>query len=262
VDPEHAPAFRERARCLTNRGQLGAALPDADRALALDPNDLDTALVRAEVLDRLGRTEEARRALRSIAARRPTAAEPWTRLQALAQRTGDAALAREAGERLRALSPAGVASAPPPEGAPLALLDRAILAGDLPAAQKLALRQRLPGAEIALRAVALGRSAIAREQAELLLGADPDDTSARIALVAVADLRGDLPAMAALMRAMPRRSRGPSALGRWLFADALRRRVGVEAALAWLGSGEAEAAPGDPLLAATEKRVRASLATR
>jgi hypothetical protein len=112
---------------------------------------------------------------------------------------------------------------------------------------------------VALRAVALGQRALARAQAELVLGADPGDASARIALVAVADLGGDLGAMAALMRTIPRATSKPSALGRWLFADVLRRRASADAALAWLGEARAGGAEEDPLLSATEKRVRAAL---
>ena len=258
ADPDHAPGYRERARCLSIRGEAVAAVADAERALALDPDDLDTALVRAAALDRAGRTEDARRALRSIAARRPSASQPWRELLALARRTSDAALAQECAERLRAL---GAATARPldPGSAALSRIDRAILDDDLPAAQKLALRQRLPGAEVALRAAALGLPALAREQAELVLGADPGDASARIALVAVADLRGDVGAISRLMQSMPRGSSSLSTLGRWLFADVLRRRVSAEAALAWLGEVRAEGAEADPLLAATAKRVRGAL---
>src|SRR5262249_6370554 len=116
------------------------------------------------------------------------------------------------------------------------------------------------GGELALRAAALGVLALAREQGELVLGADPADASARIALVAAADLRGDLGAIGDLMRAMPRALTPVSPLGRWIFADVLRRRVGAAAARAFLGGEVGEAREEDPLLAATEKRVREALA--
>jgi tetratricopeptide (TPR) repeat protein len=258
ADPTYGPLYRERARCLIRSGDLPAALADAERALALDPDDVDTALVRGTVLDRLGRTDDARRALRAVTARRPAASEAWRLLQALAQRTGDAALARECAEHVDGLT--REAGAPFPEPS-LAAIDRALVAGDLADARRRALKQRLPSAEVALRAVALGRSALGREQAELVLGADPADTSARIALVAAADLRGDTTTVDALMRSMPRHTTTPSPLARCLFAEVLRRRVGAEAALAWLGPAGA-AAEGDALLTATEKRVRAALAAR
>jgi tetratricopeptide (TPR) repeat protein len=259
ADPSFGPLYRERARCLSRFGDLHGALEDAERALALDPEDVDTALVRATILERVGRRDEARRALRSVTVRRPAATEAWILLRDLAERSGDVTLAGECAEHLRPLAAApDHPAAQLPELAPLAAIDRALVAGDLAEARRRALKQRLPGAEVALRAVALGLSSLAREQAELVLGADPADASARIALLAAADLRGDMEALGLLMRTMPRRSASPSPLARWLFAEVLRRRVGAEAALAWLGP-TAAAGEGDPLLAATEKRVRAAL---
>jgi hypothetical protein len=114
-----------------------------------------------------------------------------------------------------------------------------------------------------VRAAALGRAAEAREQAELVLGADPADTSARIALAAAADLAGDPAAVAAAMRAIPARGTAPSPLARLVFAEALARRVGPDAARAWLGPAWPDApASDDPLLAATAARVRTALSPR
>lgn len=261
IDPDHGPLYRERARCLSTRTRFHDAeliLADADRALALDPDDLDTAMVRAFVLDRTGKPAEAIRALRALTIRKPSSAEPWRALHDLARRTGDAALADAAAERIAALVPGARRTLP--QTAPFATIDRALRAGDLAAAQRRALELRIPGAELALRAVAMGLVPIARAQGELILGADPADASARIALAAAADLQGDLAALSDLMRSMPKQSTPPSPLGRWLFADVLRRRVSAEAALAWLGDAREES-PGDPLLSATEKRVRKALAS-
>jgi tetratricopeptide (TPR) repeat protein len=258
ADPAYGPLYRERARCLAARGQAQAARADADRALSEDPDNLDTALVRADVLSRAGLRDEALRALRAAAARRPASAEPWRALDDLAHRAGDAALAREAEGHLAALATGST----PARGAPASLstVDAALRSGDLAEAQRRALALRLPSADLALRAAALGLAALAREQAALVLGADPGDASARIALAAAADLGSDLATLSTAMRSIPRRSTAPSALGRWLFADVLRRRVGPDAALAWLGAAAA-GGDGDPLLAATEKRVRDALAT-
>jgi Tfp pilus assembly protein PilF len=283
TDASFGPLYRERARCLVAGGEAPAAIADAERALALDPDDLDTALVRAEALALAGRVDEARRALRAAAVRRPAFVEPWAALLSLARRTGDTALAREAALHVASLSPgtsvARWGTPPNPrspallaELAPLSDLDAALGAGDLAGAQRLALELRMPGAEVALRAAALGLASLAREQAALLLGADPRDASARIALVAAADLQGDMPALAAALRAIPQRSTAPSRLARLLLAEVLHRRAGDEAARAWLGAAAAPGVSGqsprrepappvdsDPLLAATEKRVRAEL---
>jgi tetratricopeptide (TPR) repeat protein len=259
IDPGHAALYRERARCLISAGDPAVpdlALADAERALALDPDDLDTALVHASALDRVGRAGDAVRALRALTLRHPTSVEPWRAMLDLARRTGNAALAGTAAERLAHLGQG------PPGGvfeSPLAAIDRALEEGDLTGARRRALRHHVSGAEVALRAIALGLPDLARAQGELVLGADPADASARIALAAVADLRGDLAAVADLLRSIPRAVTPPSPLGRWIFAEVLRRRVGAEAARAWLGEAKEEG-EGDPLLAATEKRVRAALA--
>jgi tetratricopeptide (TPR) repeat protein len=230
IDPAFAPALRERARCAGRRGDGAAALADAERALLLDPDDLDTGLVHAEALARAGKAVEAARAARALAARHPRSAEA----RRLAE--GNA----------------------PPE-APLALVDAAILAGDPALAQRRALAARITGAELAVRAAALGRAAMARDLAAVALAADPTDASARIALAAAADLRGDLAALADAMARVPKRTTAPSPLARLLFAEILARRVGADAARTWLGTAPEPPAHGDPLLLATHQRVRGVL---
>jgi tetratricopeptide (TPR) repeat protein len=263
IDPSFGPLYRELARCLLARGSDREALANAERALALDPTDLDTALVRAEALDRVGRTEDARRSLRALTLRRPASPNPWRSLLAIAQRTNDAGLAAEATQRLVVLAPE--AGSRPSVGAVHASIDAALLADDLAEARRRALRGRLRGGEVAVRAAALGKAALAREEAELVAGADPADASARIALVAAADLRGDMAGVADALRALPRSITPPSSLARWLLAEVLCRRVGNDAARAWLGradaSGDGAGDDADPLLVATQARVRAALAT-
>src|SRR6185503_17134008 len=99
---------------------------------------------------------------------------------------------------------------------------------------------RVTASELAARAAALGRGEIARSQAELVLGADPADGTARVALAVCADLAGDDPALARAMAELPpardARLVAVSPLARLLLAELLSRRVGGEAAQAWLGT--------------------------
>jgi tetratricopeptide (TPR) repeat protein len=257
ADPAFAPLFRERARCDLAHGRAAQALVAAERAVALDPGDTAAAVARAEALERVGLVDEARRALAALTTQRPAATQAWRATLALAQRTGDAALAREAAAHAGApdgVTPPQPATRVAEARAALAGVDAALAAGDLEGARRLAHRARLPWSELAVRAAALGRAAEARQQAELVLGADPADAGARIARVA-AEGGGD----AAALRGIPARERIASPLARLVYAELLARRTGVEAARAWLGP-IAEAAPEeDPLLATTAARVKALL---
>ncbi|WP_437804870.1 tetratricopeptide repeat protein [Sorangium sp. So ce1078] len=267
IDPGYEPAHREQARCDLAAGRLEAALGRVDRAILLDPDRDDGILLRAEILRRLGRTGDARLSLRALLVRRPWSADAWRALHAVALEAGDRAAADEAAGRLRELAARGAAaSGPPPSGGSLAELDEALVLGQLRRARRLARDADLPPAEIAVRAAALGRAAEAREQAELVSAADPASASALVALAVAADLSGDLEALTRACDALqaPRAAGAavpPSPLARLLLAELLFRRVGRDAALAWLGPLPPPA-PGarDPLSHAIEQRVHRELA--
>jgi tetratricopeptide (TPR) repeat protein len=255
IDPDFEPAYREWARCAVATGRLDRALLRAEQAILLDPDRDEGALLRAEILDRLERPGDARRELRALTIRRPGSVEGWRALFALEIRSGHIAAAEEAARRVRELSPR--------QGDPLTELDLALSRGDLRRARRLALEADLPPAEIAVRAAALGRAREARGQAELVLGADPSSASALVALAAAADLTGDPAALAQAWSAVPGPrdpAAAPSRLARLLLAELLERRVGREAAMAWLGSLPAAGGPHDALEARVAARVRARLA--
>ncbi|WP_437494345.1 hypothetical protein WME75_22295 [Sorangium sp. So ce1014] len=268
IDRDYEPAHREQARCDLAAGRLLAALGRVDRAILLDPDRDDGILLRAEILRRLGRTEDARLSLRALLVRRPGSADAWRELRAVALAAGDRAVAEEAARRLRELaSRRAAASGRPlsPRG-PLAELDEALVLGQLRRARRLARDAELPPAEIAVRAAALGRGAEAREQAELVSAADPASASALVALAVAADLGGDLEALTRACDALHAPAGGgaavpPSRLARLLLAELLFRRVGRDAALVWLGPLPPPA-PGarDPLSHAIEQRVHRELA--
>lgn len=256
ADPSFGPLHRERARCLLAHGRVTEALAASRRAVALDPEDLEASLVYASALERAGRSEEARLALRALTVSHPGAVGPWRALAGAARRAGDVGLTREAAERADRLSPSR-------EPVTLGQVDAALLAGDMDAALRLSRRAHLASADIAVRAAALGLVDAARERGALVLGAEPANASARIAVAAAADLSGDTAALAGAMRRVPARSTAPSPLSRVLFAEVLARRVGVDAARAWLDAlPETGSAGDDPVLAAAVERVRKRLATR
>jgi tetratricopeptide (TPR) repeat protein len=274
IDPGYAPLFRERARCSLSaadqastpgarRQRLDAGLRAAEQAIALDPEDLPAQSLTAELLSRVGRDGDARRLLLAFAIRRPSSLAAVRALSDFGHAHRDEALLRRARRRSRELG------AEPPRGAaarsPLAEIDEALARDDLPAAQRLAHRAHLPLSELAVRAAALGRIATARSQAEILVGADPSDTSARIGLAVAADMAGDPAALTAALAELPRGDAippilippiltPPSPLARLLFAELLARRVGPDAARDFLGPFN-NARAGDELLARIERRV-------
>jgi tetratricopeptide (TPR) repeat protein len=265
IDPAYEPLWRERARCAAADGRLREAIGYADQALALDPNRDEVVLLYASLLERVGRVEEAERMLDALVIQRPSSVPGWLARYELALRRGDRVGAEGAARELRVRAPrlSERLVTEQPILSPLAEVDAAIEKGDLAAARIAARHARLPAAELAVRAAALGRADLARVQAELVLGADPASSSARAALAVAADLKGDTALLAtALDDAQAGVPAPPSPLARLIFAELLHRRVGRDAARAFLGpeaATEGKNAPVDPLLAAVRKRVRARL---
>jgi tetratricopeptide (TPR) repeat protein len=262
IDASYAPLHRERARCLLARGHTEEAIAEAERAVAEDPDDVEASEVRAMALAQAGRIDEGILVMRGVVARRPRATGAWLVLAALSKVKGDEAMARQAAARVAALDPLELPWAQKrfPEFGPLPVLDAALRADDLTAARRLAGKAKQGYADLAARAAALGRAATARAQAELVLGADPADATARVALATAADLAGDPAALAAALRDLPSRSVPLTPLARLLLGELLARRVGDAAARAFLGDGwEALPTAGDTLLQATLARLQSRL---
>ena len=207
----------------------------AERAVALDPDDLEASFLRARALVRLGRTTEAVWILRAVAARRPYLVAPWLELEAIAASTPDPK------ERLSLSGEAGGNGPPdsaqtPPSPSPT----RTARGATRPSPRAISpmhsdwRSRRMSGWErLTLRAVLLGRAPMARELAAIVLTADPTDGAARIGVAAAADLEGDVAGLARAMRAIPTEVVSLSPLARLLFAEVLARRVGADAAMAW-----------------------------
>ena len=265
LDPTYEPLARARARCAADTGHVAEALKHAAHAVSLDPGQDEAVLLYASLLERTGRVVDAERSLDALVIERPTSVQGWLARYELALRLHDAVTAERAARALRQRAPrlATRVAAEVPALAPLAEVDAALRAGDLDKARKAARRARLPAPELAVRAAALGLPRLARDQAELVLGADPSSSSARIALAVAADLSGDTTLLATALDA-PKDTPtvAPSQLARLLFTDLLGRRAGRDAARAFAGSDlvSPDAPSPDPLLEAARKRVRALLA--
>jgi hypothetical protein len=137
-------------------------------------------------------------------------------------------------------------------------VDAAIGAGQLERARRLAIESGMRPDELALRAAALGVGRIAVEQAELVLAADPTSGNAWVAALVGADLRGDAEGFREALVALASDAQRPDPLGARLMADLLTRRVGADAARAWLAAYGPLPDPSDAL----ERRVAARLDPR
>ena len=139
----------------------------------------------------------------------------------------------------------GVQAASSPEPT-LEEVDRALLSGDLKRAQDLSLELMSPGT-LAARAVLLGQSRLAREQAEFVLLASPGDADASAALLA---LGADLPSSTETLR-------GLSAPGLLLLFLALKREANSKVAHQFLSQHSAELEhSSDPLVAEALQELR------
>jgi len=222
LDAEFAPLWRERAVCALSRGDARGALPLAERAVALDPDDEAASLSVVRALEKLGRHDEARRWLWALWVRDPTSTA-----------TGNARRAAGSPPE-RALPPDALGARRPGDRRPaLADVDRALAAGELERAKQLARGAGLSSGGFALRAVAFGWSALATREAARALDGDPNDADALIAAACAANLSGDHAAFDHTLRSLGTAPLTPSPLGVRLFRELLARRAGSAAADAW-----------------------------
>ncbi|HMI86732.1 MAG TPA: hypothetical protein VK550_21715 [Polyangiaceae bacterium] len=235
IDPSYEEAWTERARCHLKRGQLTEAEHAAGLAVSLDPERIESALLLALVLERQARIDDAARWLQGLVVRNPTSIEALEAMAAFAERTHDEAR-RDAAER--ALAELGARpnrkTAATPTRVSIADVDAAIARGAFDVARRLALAARVSSGALALRAAAVGAAAFAKEQAALVLAADPGDADARVAAAVAADLLRDDDALARAMGDAPTARATISPLAGVLMAELLERRVGSDAKKAWI----------------------------
>lgn len=251
LDPEYAPAWHERARCLAANGRHAEALTAATRGLELDPERLDTSLLIVELQTRLGKTDEARRWLDALVTLAPSSRPAAQALLEAARRDRDRGRELWARELLRETPSGGyeasIVRAAPEGSEPLAV---ALARGDLAAARRAAVAASLTAGELAALAAAAGHTKLAHEQATLALSADPSDSDAWIAGLVALDLSRDEAAFAEWLDRLDAAPRPPRALAARLLSELLERRTSAEAARAFRraygvpdAAGAAEGAP-------------------
>jgi predicted Zn-dependent protease len=232
---EYAPAWSARAACRQSRGQLDPALTDALRAVQLAPDDSDANLLVARLYEAQRRLPEAKVWLLGLVLRSPEPSAHWAALVAVAEAASDPALARRArtelaareARRERALRRTNEAEAEPSSE----LLD-ALRAQNLAHARAVASRQRVDARTLALLAAARGSPAVAVEQANIVLAADPSDPDALVAALYAAASQGDGQRFAGLLERVEH-TRAPSPLAARLLGELLRWYVDDDAARAW-----------------------------
>lgn len=232
LDPEFAPIYAERSRCALRRGLAREAVDDARAAMAHAPDDVDVSVLLSRALEAAGDGEQAARVLDGLSLIRSSNSV----------RSASLALARRRNDKLRIGRLA-------PE--PVAAIDRALSENDLDLARDLANRQGMDFGQLAVRAAALGSFGIARQQARLVLAAEPGHPDATAAWLAAPGpsyaQEGVDPAVWRRLLRSGSSSRSLSALGALVFADALQRRFGRDIAAAWWREGRWDVDPEDPI---------------
>lgn len=231
----YAPAWCSRAECRRSHGQLDLALTDALRAVQLAPDDSGANLLVARLYEEQRRLPEAKAWLLGLVLRSPEPSAHWAALAVVAEAASDPALARRARTELalrEARRERGERRASDAEVEPSSELLDALREGSLTRARVLASSERIDARTLALLAAARGSPALAVEEANLVLAADPSDPDALIAALTAAAREGDGQRFAALLDRFDG-ARPPSPLGARLLAELLRWFVDADTAQAW-----------------------------
>ena len=243
LDANSALLWRERARCHVQSGDLPAARRAAERSAAQQPESVETTLLLVRIYDGLGLPDEANRWLDALVTWQSESPAAWQAAFDHAARRADRRRLLAAAAELLRLRPErrSALSRVLPELGVRGAVDQALLEGRLGFSQSAATGAGISAAELSLRAAALGKLNLAREQAELVLAADPRDADAWVALTASGA------SFETLRLAGVRDLRPPSSLGIRLLGLLLTEAAGKEAAAAWLNAWGALPEPVDQL---------------
>lgn len=228
LDPEYEAVWTAQAECHLSRGEPGRALDAARAAVRVEPNTTANVILLARVLANMGKAEEARVFLDELTIRAPLSVEAHRARLELALAMGDVARVEASARRIAEIAPdlSNELAERVPSLSPLARIDEALRGHDLDEARRLALSARISSGELALRALALGGLAEAREQADFALAADPADSDARVAKALVARLENDDAALEEVLSNLPPEAAPLSELGVRMLEEILKRRLG------------------------------------
>ncbi len=256
IDPGLAVTWARRARCLLRRGQASEAVRDAREAVSRDPNDAEAIATLADALHDAGRGDEAARVLDAWVLWSRGSRQAWRAVGELAARRGDVQRLGQARQHLVRDAPPHdtIARVRPSASSILQQIDEQIVRGNLAAARSEALAAGMASSIVAVRACALGMWTAARQEATVRLAADPGDVDALAVLIA---LPGGAGSIRGWQTTMASGSRPVSPLAALLVADALKRRIGPEAAHAFLAAYGPFEPDGDPLVSSIRRRLGA-----
>jgi hypothetical protein len=232
---EYAPAWVERARCLSFRQRPAEALQAALHAVQLDPRGAEANLLIVRLYHEASHAQLARSWLFAWLLLEPELEGRGAELEQRAEQLRDSQLSALVQSALQRRDAEHTGDLPLPEAlvpSPTPALLQAIRAADLERARELAAGARISPLQLALLATQNAQPDLALAQAQLLLAANPRDSSALIAGLLAAALSDEEQAFRQLLRQTESAALPPAALAEML-ERLLRSRVGDEAAQSW-----------------------------
>jgi tetratricopeptide (TPR) repeat protein len=248
----HGPAWAARARCLYEHRRSPDALASAKAAIGFDPTDADANLLIAEIYREQARPASSSAWLFAWLLLDPHSLSHWKALaaqaDALADRSLSLLLRSELEQRVDQGSEIGAAALSalqPPKLSPglHKALEEAVARGDLARARTSAHAAGISELDLATLALEMGSTSLAASQAQLLLGADPQNGDAWIVALAAAALASDEEGFARLLTTAAG-TRPPRAALAEHMTSLLSWWIGEAAASEWAEAYRSQAASG------------------
>ncbi len=196
--PDLGDVWSAAAECALKRGNGENAVTAALHAAAVSPDDAATSLLVVQAFDSAGDPRTASRWLRALSLRHD----------------------RFIGHTTKPLSADEA-------------LEEAPVDGDGTTIRSAQDSSGADGADLALRALMVGRTDLGSETADRVLAAEPGNVDARIAALVAADLAGREDRFSTTARRLPADRTAVGPLGARMMESLLRRRSGDLAARAW-----------------------------